>query len=146
MPGLYLIGAFGLFGFISGSLKIIAIGIAVGTVAALVIALSVSYLIMWLGQAHVEYRVYDDILVAYDRYLEKSQWVVPFEDIRTVSTGENVLDTLLLPPLIPVPFEKVPVEIERTTGDDFKLEYLEQPQEFVRTIRREKSDQSNIPW
>ncbi|MEZ3144174.1 hypothetical protein [Halobaculum sp. MBLA0143] len=41
---------------------------------------------------HLEYRLYDDCLVAYDRLLETPQWRVDLADVTEVETGAAVLD------------------------------------------------------
>lgn len=130
-PGLFLIGPIVLIGFLADSLAVILFGI-VGGVS---ITFSISYLVLWLGHANVEYRVYEDRLVAHDQFLDTPQWAISLDDVQTISTGENVLDALRLPPLIPIPFDTVPVDIERSTDEDRRLEYLERPDEFVRTVR-----------
>lgn len=41
--------------------------------------LPASALVMWIGESHVEYRLYDNGIVAYDTYLNTVQWVAPVE-------------------------------------------------------------------
>lgn len=133
-PGLFFIVLPGLVG-LTVSLKTSFLGIAAGAIGTLLVAVATSLLVLWLGQANVEYRVYDDVLVAYDQYLDAPQWSVPFEDIRAISIGENALGWRILPLVNPLPFEKFPVEVARSTDEDLQFKYLDQPEEFVRTVR-----------
>lgn len=106
------------------------------------LVLGVSYFLTWLGHANVEYRIYDDDLVAYDRYLEEPQWVVPVDDIESVSTNRK---TLLLARVIPsATSEFTTVYLECATGEDRELEFLERPDEFVRIVRGKVRGQSAV--
>lgn len=114
--------------------------IVLALVPAVGIPLGVNWLILWLGHANVEYRLYDDELVAYDRYLEEPQWVVPFDNIESISTTEKSIVEARLIPSAPSVFTTV--ELECTTDEDRRVEFLAQPDDFVRLVRGRMRERS----
>jgi len=50
--------------------------------------LPASALILWIGESHIEYHLYDNDIVAYDTYFKTVQWVIPVEDVRSVSATD----------------------------------------------------------
>lgn len=60
---------------------------AVAVVGALLVAVETDLL-----YGHLEYRLYDDCVVAYDRLLETPQWRVDLADIRETETSAATLD------------------------------------------------------
>lgn len=102
--------------------------------------LEVSHRIIRLGYGNVEYRIYDDKLVAYDRYLEEIQWVVPFDDIRSISTEQQTIRSARILPL--TTSELTAVELECATSEDRRVEFLAQPDEFVRIVRESARGQA----
>ncbi|GAB7018899.1 hypothetical protein JCM18750_17600 [Halostagnicola bangensis] len=127
-PGLLLIGAVGLVGVLPFNLAVGPAVVTIAIVGTLLLSLSVVGVVVWLGHAFLEYRVYDDSLVAYDRYLEEPQWVVSFEDVTTVETTP--------PPLVfrHFPFVDVSIKLERISDQSLRIEYLEQPRKFARVV------------
>ncbi|GAB7018900.1 hypothetical protein JCM18750_17610 [Halostagnicola bangensis] len=133
-PGLAIIAVFGLIAVFSQSLLVGLIGV----IATLLIALSIDYVAMWLAYGNVEYRVYGEVLVAYDHYLEEPQWVVSSKDLTTITTKPEPLKSQIIPSV------NAPVEIECATDESFRLEYLDQPEEFVRSVRGTMTDHSAV--
>ncbi|WP_254863737.1 hypothetical protein [Halovivax gelatinilyticus] len=64
--------------------------------ATFVFVYGVTFLVVWIEYGDLEFRVYDDTLVAYDTRLRAVQWRVPLEAIDSVSVTHSVF-TLLTP-------------------------------------------------
>lgn len=87
-----LVGAIAAFAWLAldGTAGVVAAGgilAAVAVVGALLVAAETDLL-----YGHLEYRLYDDCVVAYDRLLKTPQWRVDLTDVTETETGAAVLD------------------------------------------------------
>ncbi|MFC4408038.1 hypothetical protein [Haloarchaeobius iranensis] len=139
---------------------VVLLGIAAESVLLSVVLLTATFIAVfvldlvavWLAHANVEYRLYDDRLVAYDRLLDEPQWSLPFDDVTDVTAHpQRPEDQLLVdsPHRLNhvhgwLPFVGIPVRIERRDGDALGLAYLDRPEAFVRAVeaRRATTGQS----
>lgn len=119
----------------SGSLRVTLWAVAIALLAAPPVAVLTVAAVVWLGHANEEYRVYDDALVAYDSLLDEPQWVVPVEDISSVSVGDDPLGWTILGLVHVLPFETYPVVVERESGDDVRLSALADPAALASAVR-----------
>lgn len=94
--------------------------------------LPASALVMWIGESHVEYRLYDNGIVAYDTYLNTVQWVAPVEDIRSVSATDP---TPLWRSSLGLPDKDLILQIERATGETIEIRRLTDTKGFERAYR-----------
>ncbi|WP_152418750.1 MULTISPECIES: phosphomannomutase [Halorubrum] len=116
-PGLLVTGPWGVAAVVSfDSLRITPATTALWVALTLVVTLSVTFPWMRLGCANVEYRVYEGSLVAYDAFLEEPQWVLS-DNVRAVSVDGDV-------------------RIRGYDGTERRIEFLERPNEFARSVRR----------
>ena len=116
-PGLFITGLWGLaivIQFDSITINLVTLLFWVGFTVAGISLLAVWW--MWIGCANVEYRVFEDDLVAYDTYLGEPQWTLS-DEIVSVSENERVI-------------------IQCQHRDDRQVEFLERPDEFVHFVRR----------
>jgi hypothetical protein len=145
-PGIPLVGFVGVVGLTTGSFLILGALV----VATFLFVLALDGAAMWLAHANVEYRIYEDQLVAYDRFLEEPQWVLPVADITALSAPpeapENKLFELFGDGTAPrnyvygwLPSVDVPVRVERRDGEALVLEYLDQPEAFVRAVEARRA-------
>jgi hypothetical protein len=108
-------------------------------VAAMVVVLPVSVvlpataLVRWMAESHVEYRFYDDAVVAYDTLLDTAQWVAPAADVRSVSVADPT--PVWRSSLAVLPDDDPVVRIERATGETVVLRRLADPEGFERAYR-----------
>lgn len=135
--GIYLGGFLGLIGAWTYVSAVMAfLGVAVAVIVSPVIAVPTTLVVFWLGRANVEYHLYEEALVAYDRNLDTPQWIVPCTDVQSVSVGDDTLGWTILGVLNPFPFEKYPVGIERSGSENLRLRCLEDPEEFARIVQK----------
>lgn len=136
--GLFVVGIYGLIVvwlLELSTLSFVAI-LVIWITSSFVLAFVVTYPVFWLGPMHAEYRLYENALVAYDRYLNEPQWRLPVSEIQTVTVNESSLDSRFLP------HYPTPVYIEQSARMERKLQYLERPHEFQRVIRQQMDGQS----
>ena len=84
--GLGLVGSGG-FVLVGGVSPLAVALIGVG----LVFVLAPGLVLLWLRDSTLEYRLYDDRLVCYDRRLDAVQWTLPYDRIRSVEVNRTVL-------------------------------------------------------
>ena len=94
--------------------------------------LPASALVVWIGESHIEYRLYDDGIVAYDTYLNTVQWVAPVEDVRSVSATDP---TPLWRSSLGLPDKGLILQIERVTGETIEIRRLTDAKGFERAYR-----------
>ena len=94
--------------------------------------LPASALVVWIGESHIEYRLYDNGIVAYDTYLNTVQWVAPVEDVRSVSATDP---TPLWRSSLGLPHKGLILQIERATGDTIEIRRLTDAKGFERAYR-----------
>ena len=78
-----------------GAPRVVAVGAALGVAVLVVLAAAVRVAAFYLRYGPLEYRRYDDRLVAYDRWLERPQWAVDADTLRDVRVVGRVPDRLL---------------------------------------------------
>ena len=122
-PGLPLLCIIGLTAMGLQSWFVFVVLIAV--LYAVIFALDATAL--WLAYANMEYRVYDDAIVAYDQYVEEPQWRLEADELKNARTETYIQQRL--------PHVTAPVVIERNEGEDILVEYLDKPEEFTQALR-----------
>lgn len=137
---IYLSGILGMVGaVVYESAGVAVLGVGIALFVSPLIAIPTVFVVVWLGYANEEYRLHEDELVAYDSFLEEPQWVVPLEDISSVSVGDNPLGWDILGRFNPLPFTKYPVKVKRQTGEDLQFKALADPDGLARAIRKRGS-------
>ncbi|MDQ2052197.1 DUF6498-containing protein [Natronolimnohabitans sp. A-GB9] len=91
-------------------------------------------LVQWIKYGNVEYRVYDDTLIAYDTHLRAVQWRIPLEEISSTS-AEHSFFTLITPfcnPNIHVEYrgDGPPANNYLQEMDLKRIPYLENPEKM----------------
>lgn len=94
------------------------------------VVLPATTLVHWLSESHVEYRFYDDAVVAYDTRLDTAQWVAPAADVRSVAVTDPT--PVWRSSLAVLPDDDPVVRIERTTGETVILRRLADAEGFRR--------------
>lgn len=122
--GIVLFGSAFLAWVLHGVAAAVVVGalVASASVAARVLVEDVQF-------AHLEYRVYEDDVVAYDRLLDAPQWRVPRREIADVTTGSGLLGRW-------IPAGTGTVRVERRGGDPVRLVFLEDPERVGDRLER----------
>ena len=119
---------------------------ALGSIAAVVgacIAVVVSFVSM--GIAHfelafgaMEYRLYDDELVAYDARLDAVQWRVPLEAVRTVSVERGLWTEPPGTDAATVTLDRTDLAVEQSPYGFYRqsLPYVEEPERVVERLHQ----------
>ncbi|ELZ22580.1 hypothetical protein C477_04259, partial [Haloterrigena salina JCM 13891] len=79
----------------TGSSLVVPVG-AAALVAAVLLAFGVQLAAYFLRYGTLEYRRYDEAIVAYDTFLEEPQWAAPVQEIRDVTVATDWFDERLL--------------------------------------------------
>lgn len=107
---------------LAGSTRAYWLALVMVIVLPVLVVLPATALVLWMGEGHIEYRLYDGGIVAYDTYLDAAQWVAHRADIHSVSVTDP---TPLWRSSLGVLPDKDPVlQIERQTGETIVLRRL----------------------
>jgi len=110
------------------------LALAMVIVVPVLVVLPATALVLWMGEGHVEYRLSEDGVVAYDTYLDAAQWVARVEDVRSVSVTDPT--PLWRSSLGVLPDKHPVVRIDRQTGETVVLQRLTDPEGFERAYQR----------
>lgn len=122
----------GLVLFGSAFLAWVLSGVATAVVVVVLVA-SASVVTRLLVEAvrfgHLEYRVYETDVVAYDRLLDAAQWRVPRREISEVTTGTGLLGRW-------IPRGTGTVRLDRRDGEAVRMAFLEDPERVSDALGR----------
>lgn len=91
-----------------------------------VMILGFRWLVLELAHGCMEYRVYDDLLLAYDTRLEEAQWMIPRENVTQTTVTHGRL----------LPGDSGSVTIQQADGANTQLRYVSDPNRFVDLVGR----------
>lgn len=95
---------------------------------------------MWLALGHVEYRLHDDRVVAYDTRIGAVQWWVPYRDVRDVAVERGLFGGPLWLDTGSVAFERtddVPESELATDGPRASIPFVRDPERVATWLRRD---------
>ena len=116
-------GAFFTWAFL-GTLEAVALAVAVLAVAVLARVVEQELLF-----GHLEYRIYDEGVLAYDRVLDTPQWFVPTHDIVDTRTSDGLLGHRF-------GYGTGVLRLQRRDGADARLVFLDDTEQVLATVRR----------
>lgn len=116
-------GAFVAWAFL-GTPEAVALGVAVLALSVLARVLEQELLF-----GHLEYRVYDEGVVAHDRLLDEPQWFVASHDVVDTRTSDGVLGERL-------GYGTGVLRLQRRDGDDARLVFLDDPERVLASVGR----------
>ncbi|MFC4405627.1 DUF6498-containing protein [Haloarchaeobius iranensis] len=116
-------GAFLTWAF-HGTLAAVALALAVLAVAVLVRVVEQDVLF-----GHLEYRIYDEGVLAYDRLLDAPQWFVPTHDIADTRTSDGLLGHRF-------GYDTGVLRLQRRDGGDARLVFLDDADRVLATVDR----------
>lgn len=120
-----LVVAYVLFGLIAGGLLAgdavwTALGLLSFTLGPLLaVSVGVTVLDYWIGYQHMEYRLYDRVVVGYDTWLDQPQWAVTYTDIAEVAEHQGLVGRICgTSTIILRPDDRRPIRLPRTRDSE----------------------------